>query len=233
MEYVSQENGLALRDQKISMGKICYVSPTNIVILRENGELDNFSDGDFNFLEVSSFKAFKCKQLYDFIYADFKNNLNEHINKWEGQMKKSSIDSIISIFGPMDNITNISTDRKMITWKREKPVYYINLNTSSRSTYAGFQNSVANIVTNKMSSLYGISPFFLSGNSYRTTDINYSGSGSAVASSQTNQSGNIKMENQGLFLAIIQDENNKIVYVYHENIFSDPSYGQPFKFVSF
>ena len=233
VEYAAQENALILKNQKISKGKICFVSPNDIIILSENGELNDFKDGDFNFLQVSSFKAFKCKALYDFIYESFRSKLYDHIKSWENEIKKSSIDSILAIYGPIDNITTISSDRKMMTWKKVRPVYYVNVNTYNRGISSTFQYSTTNIVSSKMSSVYGISPFFLFGNSYRTTNISYSGNGMTVASSQTNQSGKINMEDEGFLLTLTLDANNKIISVYHENIFSALGYGQPFRFISF
>jgi len=233
VEYASQDNDLVLKNQKISKGKICFVSPTDITILTEEGELNDFKDGDFNFLQVGSFKAFKCRALYDFIFESFKSKLYDNIMKWETEMKNSTLDSIIAIYGPMDNITNISPDRKMITWRKHRPVYYVNLNTYNSRISNTFHNSSTNIVSSQMSSIYGISPFFLFGNSYRTTNVNYSGNATTVASSQTSQTGRINMEDEGLSLTLMLDANNKIISVYQEKIFTDLAYGQPFRFISF
>jgi hypothetical protein len=231
--YDFSDEGFVLKNQKKSKGKICYVSPTRIIILYDNGELDEFKDGDFNFLQVNSFKAFKCRNLYDYLFKDFENGLIRNIKRWENEILKLNLDSAISLFGVIDNITSISPDRRMISWKKERPVYNINLsNTKVTSSYSK-SSSQTNYFSTRLSTIYSISPFFLYGNAYRTEDVSFSSSGITLLSSQSSQSGYVRLEDDGYSITMIQDNNGKNLRIFHQNVFSEPRYGEPFRFVSF
>src|SRR5215470_4725996 len=97
---------------------------------------------------------------------------------------------------------------------------------SSSSAYSS-RSSTTNIVSNRMSSIYGISPFFLYGNSYQTTDANYSGRAFSVSSTQTSQSGMIQQDDEGFSFTILEDATGKVIAVYHQNIFAALDYGRP------
>ena len=231
--YELLDDGLVLKNQKKLIGKICYVDLDNISIVNKDGELEQLKDGDFNFLQVGILKTFSCKDLYNYLFRDFEKRLSENINKWEDDIKKDNIEGLIAFFGPFENIANISSEKKMITWKKIRPAYYFNLSTNSRTFSYTSNRYLTNLTSNGGSFFSRISPFFIYGNSYRSVDISQSGNSMNMATSQSNQSGSIIYKDEGSTFAIIQDSNNKIIQVYHENIFSDPQYGKPFRFISF
>lgn len=233
VEYSLEESGLTLKNQRLTIGKLCYIDLNSIIILTEDGQLVTMQDGDFNFLKVGGFKGFYCKSLYNFIFNSYQKKLAENIETWVNTVKQMDIEGLISIYGPFDKMINISTDKKMISWKKNIQAYYLDISTYSNSSSVIKNNYSANISTLGTSYYNNVSPLFLYGNSYRSTYTSIVGSSLKSSSVFTNQSGKITSKEEGFTIAIIQDSNNKIVQVYHENIFSEPQYGSPFRFITF
>ncbi len=233
VEYGVENNALVLKNQKSLIGKLCYIDLDNIVILNDDGEIEKLQDGDFNFLETDGFKGFSCKAFYNYIFTYFEKKLKDNINNWNERMKQMDLESLIAFWGPFDNLINISQDKRMITWKKSSLAYYLNLSTLNTSRSFTRNNFLSNIISTSNSFFENISPFFLYGNSYRTSDISLYGNTSTVSSSLTIQSGKIVSKEEGFTFTIIQDSNNKIIQVYQENIFAEPQYGSPFRFISF
>jgi hypothetical protein len=232
VEYVIENSVLSLKNQKVLKGKLCYVDLTNIIILGEDGEIVSMKDGDFNFLEIEHFKGFSCRTLYDYIFPEFKEKLEKIKIQWKENIEESNLENLISRLGPFSNIANISTDKRMITWKRNQQAYYLDINSINIGLSSSKNNTLANIISNT-SFLGAVSPLFYYGNSYRNTDILLNENKTAVISNQNNQSGLIVSKDEGYTIAIIQDLNNKIVQVYQENYFTDLKYGSAFRFITF
>jgi hypothetical protein len=231
--YDIGNDGLFLKNQKKSLGKICYVSQKSIVILYENGDLEEFKEGDYNYLQVGTFKAFKCIHLYDYIYGEFKNQLKDNIARWESNALNLDLESLISRFGSFDNISTVSPDLKMIVWKKTVPVYSINMGTTT-NTFSHSQASLnGQINTYQKTDLYGFSPLLVFGNSYRNTVSNMSSSGTTQVMAQTRQSGLVSVKDEGYSVSVLLNANNKGLKIFHQNIFTDPNYGEPFRFISF
>ena len=186
VQYNLEESGLTLKNQKILKGKLCYLDPMNIIILTEDGELNTMQDGDFNFLGFNDFKGFYCRSFYNYIFGDFEVKLKENIESWTENIKQKDIESLISLWGPFEKMTNISADKKLITWKKNVQAYYLNITTSNNSSSLIRYNSLSNINSTTNSFYSKVSPFFLYGNSYRNTDISLSGSSITTTSSLTN-----------------------------------------------
>jgi hypothetical protein len=223
-QYSLEDTGLTLKNQKLLSGKLCYVDLDNLIVLDENGELHNLKDGDFNFFVFNGFKDFSCKGLYNYIFIDYKERLIEHIEEWKERIKKKSVEDLIETFGAIDKIINISPDKKMISWQQNMEAYNISLSShSSRLTY------VADRSYTQVNSLFtNISNFFLYGNVGITSTTNTT----IVNSTSTFQSGTISSKDVGYSLIIIQDASNKTIQVYQHNIFSNPSYGMAFSFIT-
>jgi hypothetical protein len=190
-------------------------------------------DGDFNFLEINNFKGFYCRPVYNYIFNDFQQKLKDNIDGWKENMKQKNIENLIAIFGPFDGTETIPGDKKIFVWKKSVQAYYINITTSNRSSSYLTNNITSNISSNNSLFYGGMSPFFIYGNSYRNSDISSKENSINTTLSLTNESGKIISKDEGFIFSIIQDINNRTVEIYQENIFSEPQYGSPFKFISF
>ena len=221
-QYSLEDTGLTLKNQKLLLGKLCYVDLENIIILDENGELHNLKDGDFNFFVFNGLKDFSCKGLYRYIFANYGTRLKENREEWEERVRKESIEDLIETFGAIDKIISITQDKKMISWKENIEAYNIFISSfSSRSTYTTTKS-----YTNGNSLFTNISPFFLYGNIGITSALN------SYTRSTTSTSGTVSSRDVGFSLAIIQDASNNTTQVFQHNIFSDPVYGMAFKFIN-
>lgn len=146
-------------------------------------------------------------------------------------MRNEKIEDIITNFGPFDQSVNISADRKMTTWKRDKLTYYVNINTDANGL--SFSGNNYQSYSSRPSYFNLISPFFLYGNSYRNSAVSLSGTPAALTSSRASQSGSVVSKDEGSVFMIIQDSNNKTIKIYHQNIFSEAQYGYSFNFIGF
>lgn len=235
ISYDVGDNGFFMKNQKKSLGKICYVSQKAIVLLYENGDLGEFNDGDFNYLQVGTFKAFKCRQLYDYIYEQFVNQLKDNIMVWERNTLNKDIEGLISQFGAIENVTEVSSNLKLFTWKKSMPVYNINIGNATNTFSSTEIDMRGETNTSQTSTLFGFSysPLFAFGNSYRNSQSVLSTSGSTQVITQSRQSGTVKLVDQGFEISVLVNSSNKALKIFHKNIFSDPRYGEPFRFVSF
>ena len=229
---IDSTKNLYLKNQKISKGKICNVGFDNIIILKEDGDLDIFRDGDFNFLQINSYKIFNCKQLYDLVFKDYVVTLNQKIKKWEQNIQSANLDSIIVLFGMIDNIQVISSERRMITWKKEKTVYNFNQYSSSSKTIMDFSSYESTFNSSSNSLIIG-SPIFLYGNNFRNSEMSILGNSTSIISQKTYQEGSVYKKDEGFSISIFVDNNNKTLKVFHKNIFSLSKYSDPFRFVNY
>jgi hypothetical protein len=222
VQYSLEDTGLIIKNQKILYGKLCYADIDNITLLDENGEIHNLKDGDFNFFQYLGTKIFSCKGLYDYLFKNYQQKLQEIINSWNERVKDESLEELIKSFGAIDKIINLPSDKKMISWKQNLQAYNLHLSTTNLVT-----NNYRYTVTNTL--FTNISPFFLYQYTINTSALRIVTQGS----SSTFQSGDIISKDIGYSLTIIQDSSNKTIDVFQKNIFSEPTYGMPFKFINF
>lgn len=233
-EFDIDNNGyLFLKNQKYSTGKICCVGYDFITVLTETGDLDTYKNGDFNFLQIGSFRALDCQSLYDFVYRDFQKTLTENKSKWEQELLRANIDSLLTLLGPVDNISQISNDRKLITWKKDNTTYEIMMSSFNSRTGTTFGTSRANYMSFGTLNFSGISPFFIQGNTYRNSELSTTSSAVTTTVTQNVQNGSIFKHDTGPAISILIDANQKPVKLFHSNVFSDPRYGAPFRFVNY
>lgn len=229
----TEKDELILKNQKISKGKICAIAPEFIVILQQDGELSVFADGDFNYFSVSDKRMFSCRALYDFVYNQFAINLKLNIKSWESKMLEMNIDSILSIAGPVDEVLEIGSNRKLFRWKSERTSYEFFTSGTTSSRISNFVSRQTQILSNLHFNAFSFSPFLIAGNSYRTANITSSSNAESFSTSSSSQYGKIIETVEGFNLSLLQGEGNRFIKIFHENIFSEPKYGSPFRFINF
>jgi hypothetical protein len=233
VKYDFDENGLFIRNQKKIKGKVCYCDINQVVLLTEEGELLNFRDGDFNFLEYNGLRGFKCESFYSYLFVDYTKQLTEIRNQWRSNVFKTNIKDLIDVYGPIDNSFELDAISKLFVWKNEKVNYYLDIFTSSKTEANIFGYSNSNLSASSNNYLAAVSPFFIYGNKYLNATINQSLSTSNVTINSTSQKGNIISQNESEILSVVVDKSGRITNIYEKKIFSNPSYGQSFKFINF
>lgn len=233
---VSAEGNISIDKEKSKKAKICCVGLGYVVVLTEDGDSDILYDGDFNSLVIGEKKIASCRMLYDLFFQQFQDNLTSSISKWENLVLKYSVDSLLSNFGPPYSITEISNERKLITWKWEVGVYDVNITTRSSTFSAGFNIVQPNISRGIYSTIVNKSPILGYRNSYRIFDVGAVslGPSSVVSTTSTNiQDGSVVKKDYSPYISVVQNNKGENIFVFHERMFSDPDYGKPFKFVNY
>lgn len=234
VEYIYEDGELKLKKQKLTKGKLCAVTLTNIVTLSEEGELLVFKDGDFNFLQMDQFRGFNCKSLYDYFFPVFSRDLKKNIDNWNQTIRLNSIEQMIEKFGPCESVINLTPEKKLLTWKKEIKIYYIDIRESSTTTTFSLanRNTYVNQYGSGWVSLFSSVPSaFLNTYTYRYTEISSTGQAFSTNTTSNSKIGKVWSKDNGYILSVIVDKDNKITNVYHENVFADPAYGIPFEFV--
>ena len=229
---IDDMGNLYLKNQRKSIGKVCAVGNNFIQIIDSTGRLDIYKDGDFNYLTIGQLKAYNCQTLYDYVYEDFKLTLSNKIKKWENNIILQPLDSLLNIFGTVDNVQNLTTDRKIIKWKKEIPIYEVGLSTLTTRTGYNSNISSGNANISSTFNLNNYSPLFIYGNDYRNVDLSLYSSSLTINNTSSFQQGNVIRKDAGYSVSIVVDNSNKIIRVLHNNVFSDLKYGQPFRFVN-
>ena len=213
---------LKIRNPSYINGKICSVSIDNLVLLTAEGELINFSDGDFVNVTVLGKKYMECKTLYNFCYNYFTNDLLNLKDNFATKIKESKIEDLVNLVGPFDKVQLLPNNNKIYIWNKPLPKYYINISTTA-SSFSRF-NSFSNYNLNT-------SPIFSYTNTYRYLNSNTFGTSSST--SKITQGGEVSTVDEGQLLSLVIDANNKIISVYQERLFAEPSYGLPFRFIAY
>ena len=77
--------------------------------------------------------------LYDHFFNNYRFRQIENISSWESNLKKLSIDSIVSILGPITDTKIMPDGRTLISWERKR--YKHKVNVASRSISIGDANT--------------------------------------------------------------------------------------------
>jgi hypothetical protein len=233
---VSKDGKLFVKNEKLKTGKICAVGLDFVVILTEEGDLLNMSDGDFNSLSFDNNKVKDCKTLYNIVFSYFQSELEKRVDRWEQDILSMDITRLLNKFGPLNISKDITSEIKQLEWEWPIITYQVNLSTAVRQFGLGDFMRRTTFTSNAISSIYGDiagSSIFMYGNSNRTGSIESSMSGLNTTITNTSQNGKITMLNEGAKVSIVKDKFGKSIILNHKNIFSDLNYGSPFKFIEY
>lgn len=231
VEYEMRDGKLELKNQKIQKGKICSISPYQITILTESGDLLKFEDGDFNYLTIGGQREYSCNAVYSKFYKNYLLRQKDNISNWEDYIKKSSIETLINQLGAFSKLVQLSADRKVITWEKINISYSFRMFTNSLNLTTRNSSYSASDFSTGILNLNTYSPIFLNAYSSRVSQFSGNVDGNEISSNSTRQSGSISSHDEGYQITVIVDGNNKILSVYNENIFSSPRYGISFSFI--
>ena len=99
--------------------------------------------------------------------------------------------------------------------------------------YINMHSSVSSYSNTNSFSIYNqnISPLFGYSNTYRNMTSNTFSSN--FTTTKIIQGGEVSTFDESIILSLTLDVNNVISKVYHERIFSELNYGQPFRFINY
>lgn len=218
-KYEIYDGTLAVKKPLYLKGKLCSINPINMIVLTEDGELVKASNGDFINFSFKNFKTFECNELYEKIYYSYINDLDSLKVSYQNSIKEKSIEEIVNILGPFDEQQNLPIGHRIYIWDKPEMKQIFSLSTNTFASSNSFSKS--NTYINNSNSIFNPIIAFNYGNNFSNMN------------STTLQSGSISYVNQGAFLSITIDANNKIINVYQERILKKPEYGTNFEFINF
>jgi hypothetical protein len=242
--YSIQNGTLELKNSKIVEGKICGITPTEIILVDTVGNLISVTDRELVFLNFLGKRYFRTSQLYNIFYSNYDEQLIKTIESWRNKIIGKSLENIVFEEGPYDRIIELG-ENKIFIWEWSSQTFFVNLGNSSSNLSVSSVNS--SIQGNTISSVFGSSSGLFTYNkngssSYLSSVSSISGlylnkyllNGMALGLNQSvsNLKGTVTSRQDEVKFSVLVDKG-KVSEVFHENIFSYPSYGRTFKFVNY
>jgi len=223
----SNDQNILISPQIKKEVKLVSIGPYHATVIDAEGSLFNLNEDKFNLIEFNGKSFYFLSSLYDHFFNNYRFRQIENISSWESNLKKLSIDSIVSILGPITDTKIMPDGRTLISWERKR--YKHKVNVASRSISIGDANT--SYYSNPFTSIrqrFNIGNIFFN---YYYSSLETRNYQSQIQMGSSRYNGTIGTEENSERIMIIFDKNNKPNIIQHENYFKDPTSGQSFDFL--